>query len=95
MKILDTDMLTLFFAGRQRVVERRQQETEEVAITIISQIETLQGRFAMVLKAANGSELRRAQQWLDETVNQLAAIPKVIPIDDAAAAEFDRLRENK
>ena len=95
MKILDTDTLTLFFSGHERVVSRRQMETDEVAITIISRIETLQGRFAMLLKAADGPELRRAQQWLDQTVDNLTAIPKVFPIDDAAAAEFDRLREHK
>jgi tRNA(fMet)-specific endonuclease VapC len=95
MKILDTDTLTLFFSGHERVVSRHQMETDEVAITIISRIETLQGRFAMLLKAPNGAELRRAQQWLDQTVDHLTAIPKVFPIDDAAAAEFDRLREHK
>ena len=67
MKILDTDTLTLFFSGHERVVSRRQMETDEVAITIISRIETLQGRFAMVLKAADGAELRRAQQGDSDT----------------------------
>jgi len=95
MKILDTDTLTRLFAGRHPVVERQQAETDEIAITIISRIETLQGRFAMLLKAADGSQLRRAQHWLDQTVNQLATIQKVIPIDDAAADEFDRLRQNR
>jgi tRNA(fMet)-specific endonuclease VapC len=95
MKILDTDMLTLLFAGHQRVVAQQRRETEEVAITIITQIETLQGRYAMVLKATDGTELRRAQQWLDRTVQDLAAVPRVIRIDDAAADEFDRLRQNK
>jgi tRNA(fMet)-specific endonuclease VapC len=95
MKILDTDTLTLFFGGHELVVRRRQMETDEVAITIMSGIETLRGRFAMLLKAANGPELQRAQQWLNQTVNNLAAIPKVFPIDDAAAVVFDRLRENK
>jgi len=95
MKVLDTDTLTLLFAGHRRVIEHHQQETEEVAITVVSQIETLQGRFAMLLKAADGAQLRRAQQWLDQTLRNLAAIPKVVPIEDAAADEFDRLRENK
>ena len=55
----------------------------------------MQGRFAMVLKAADGSELQRAQQWLDRTRENLTTIPKVLPIDDAAATEFDLLRKNK
>jgi tRNA(fMet)-specific endonuclease VapC len=95
MKVFDTDTLTLLFGGHERVTERRRAETEEVAITIVSHIETLRGRFDMLLKAADGAELQRAQLWLDKTVRNLAAIPRVIAIDVAAAAEFDRLRENK
>jgi tRNA(fMet)-specific endonuclease VapC len=49
----------------------------------------------MLLKAADGSQLRRAQKWLDQTVHDLAAIPKTIPINDAAADQFDRLRGMK
>jgi tRNA(fMet)-specific endonuclease VapC len=95
MKILDTDTLTLLFEGQQRIVERLERETDEVAITIISQIEMLQGRFAMILKAADGPQLRRAQVWLDQTVSNLSVIPTVVSIDDATADEFDRLRQNK
>jgi hypothetical protein len=35
MKILDTDILTLFFHGHRRVVARRQRESDEVAVTIV------------------------------------------------------------
>ena len=49
----------------------------------------------MLLKAADGAELLRAQQWLDLTVRNLAAIPKVVSIDDRVVSEFDRLRQNK
>jgi predicted nucleic acid-binding protein len=95
VKILDTDTLTLFFRGHPPVIERHQQQRDQVAVTIISRIETLQGRFAMLLKAADGAHLIRAQLWLDQTVRHLAAIPKVVPIDDSVAMEFDRLRRNK
>jgi tRNA(fMet)-specific endonuclease VapC len=37
----------------------------------------------------------RAQRWLDVTMRNLAAVPKVVSIDKAAAEEFDRLRQNK
>ncbi len=93
MKILDTDMLTLFFGGQPAVVRHQQMETDEVAITIISRIEALQGRFSMMLKAADGAGLRRAQHWLGQTVSKLASVPLMLPIDDAAADEFDRLRQ--
>jgi tRNA(fMet)-specific endonuclease VapC len=95
MKILDTDTLTFFLGGRQQIVERFRQETDEVATTVMNRIEILQGRFATLLTAADGAELRRAQQLLDETLAGLERIPKVISIDDATANEFDRLRQNK
>jgi hypothetical protein len=57
MKILDSDTLTHLFQGQQRTVKRLEQETEEVATTIISRIQILHGRFAMLLTAADGQQL--------------------------------------
>ena len=95
MKIIDTDILTHFLGGRERIVERFRQETDEVATTIVNRIQILSGRFATILTAGHGQELRRAQRLLDQTVEGLAKIPRVISIDGAAADEFDRLRQNK
>jgi tRNA(fMet)-specific endonuclease VapC len=95
MKVLDTNTLTHFFTNHAQVLSRYRQETDQVAITIITHIEVLQGRFDMLRKAANGQELRRAQERFDATVENLARIPNMLPIDEATAAEFDRLRENK
>jgi len=67
MFILDTDILSLLFRAHARVTERVAQATEEVAITLISRIEILQGRFASVLKAENSEKLLQAQQWLHES----------------------------
>lgn len=94
MIVLDTDTLTLFLAGHPRVVERRRREEEEVVITVVSRIETLQGRFATLLKAADGAKLLVAQERLHRAERDLAAF-RTLAIDDAAAAEFDRLRQNK
>jgi tRNA(fMet)-specific endonuclease VapC len=94
MKLLDTNTLTHLFASHPRVLERYRGEADEVATTIVSRIEVLQGRFSTLLKAATGPELRRAQRWLDQTVEHLASIATV-PVDDTAADEFDRLRANK
>ena len=55
----------------------------------------MQGRFDFVRKAATGEELLRAQGLLDLTRRSLAGVDTVLPINAAAAAEFDRLRENK
>jgi len=89
--ILDTDTLTYFFRNHPRVVERIQRATDEVVITIISRIETIQGRFDSLLKAADGAELLRGQQRLDEAERDLGRIPRILPINAAASAEFDRL----
>jgi tRNA(fMet)-specific endonuclease VapC len=94
MKVLDTDTLSLLFANHARVSERFRSETDEIVTTIISRIETLQGRFATLLKAADGVELRRGQERLERAESDLTAI-RQLPIDVAVAIQFDRLRGNK
>src|SRR5438477_8251531 len=95
MIVLDTDTLTFFLRDHSGVLERMRMARDDVAITIISRIETLQGRFASLLKAADGAELHRGQLRLEEAERALARIPKVLLVDDRVAAEFDRLRQNK
>jgi tRNA(fMet)-specific endonuclease VapC len=94
MFVLDTDMVSLLLRGHTRVTERVAQATEEVALTLISRIEILQGRFASVLKAENSDRLLQAQQRLDESEKDLKRF-SIFAIDAASAAEFDRLRQNK
>jgi len=92
MHLLDTDTLTYLHAGHPRVVERlRKLADSDVGTTIITKIELLRGRFDFVLKAATGYELLRAQQLLARTEELLAQI-LVVPMDEAAAVQFDRLR---
>jgi tRNA(fMet)-specific endonuclease VapC len=90
MTLLDTDTFSLFAAGHPRVSARFAAATDEVNITVVTRIEALEGRFAFLLRAANGVELLRAQQWLQQTEAGLARFTPV-PFDAAAAAEFDRL----
>jgi tRNA(fMet)-specific endonuclease VapC len=95
MHILDTDILTHLHAGNPRVINHLQKiEDSSVCITVITKIELLQGRFDFLLKAATGNELKRAQQWLHLTEELLSQIV-VIPFDDAALNQFDRLRRDK
>src|SRR5947208_2100199 len=61
MKVLDTDTLTLLLQGHPKVLEQRRQESDEVVIAAVSRSEVLLGRFASLLKAADGAELKRAQ----------------------------------
>ncbi len=94
MIVLDTDTVTRYFQNHPRVTERVRQTQDVIGITIITRIETLQGRFDSVLKAADASQLQRAQVRLDQAEKDLARL-RVVPIDATAAAEFDRLRADK
>ena len=97
MHILDTDTLTHLYAGNQRVINRlKNLEDPDVCTTIITKIELLRGRFDFMLKAATGNELIRirAQQWLYRT-EELLSQTIIIPFDEAALTQFDRLRIKK
>ncbi len=93
--VLDTDTMSLIQAGNPKSRERKNLfDAEAVVITIVTRIEVLQGRFDYLLKAADGSHLRRAFEWLLRSESLLEDCT-ALPIDAAAAAEFDRLRDNK
>jgi tRNA(fMet)-specific endonuclease VapC len=94
MILLDTDTFSFLIADHPRVAARFREAAAEVAITLITRIEALEGRFAFVLKAADGEQLLRAQDWLRSTEDALSRI-RVLPVDAAAAAVFDQPRENK
>jgi tRNA(fMet)-specific endonuclease VapC len=95
MYLLDTDILTLAHAGHSRIAEQIQQHGEtNVATTVITAIEILRGRQDFLFKASDGRQLLRAQELLSSSEDLLRAIHLVI-VDDDAAAEFDKLRQNK
>ncbi len=93
MHLLDTDTLTHLHAGHPHVIKHlRELADPDIGTTIITKIELLRGRFDFALKAATGSELLRAHALLARTEELLAQI-EIVPLDAAAAAQFDRLRE--
>jgi tRNA(fMet)-specific endonuclease VapC len=94
MILIDTDTLTLLFQGHPRVQSRMRSSEDDVATTIITWIEVLQGRFDAVLKAADPDQLERAHQRLHESIRQLATVT-IVPIDPAAAQQFAKLLRNK
>ena len=94
MTLLDTDVFSELLAANPRMAARFRATTDAVAITLITRIEALDGRFAFLLKAANGEQLLRAQEWLRRTEGDRHRFT-VIPLDAAAAAQFDQLREHK
>ena len=91
MIILDTDTLSLFFANHAHVVTRYRAETDEIVSTVVSRIEILQGRFAMLFKAADGTQLRLGQGRLDRAESDLRTF-RFLPINEAVAIQFDKLR---
>jgi tRNA(fMet)-specific endonuclease VapC len=92
MHLLDTDTLTHLHAGHQQVIAHlRALEDPVVGTTIITKSELLRGRIDFLLKAATGAELLRAQQWFARTEELLAQI-LIVPFDETAATQFDRLR---
>src|SRR5262249_7753640 len=93
---LETEILTPLFSGHPQGVRRRDPvPSSEIGITVVSYIQSLQGRFQFLLKAATGAELLRAQSLLDLTKRSLSHVETVLPIDAPAASEFDHLRRNK
>ena len=95
MHLLDTDTLTHLHAEHPRVINHlRNVDDPIVGTTIITKVELLRGRIDFLLKAANGTDLLRAQRWLTRAEELLAQI-LIVPFDEAAAMQFDRLRANK
>jgi tRNA(fMet)-specific endonuclease VapC len=95
MHLLDTNILTALYAGHSLVIQRLQRlDDPQVATTIITKVELLQGRIAFLLKATDGESLLRAQALLQETERLISEI-QVIPFDPPASAQFDRLRASK
>jgi tRNA(fMet)-specific endonuclease VapC len=92
MHLLDTDTLTHLHAGHPQVIAHlRAVDDPVVGTTIITKSELLRGRIEFLLKAATGAELLRAQQWFTRTEELLAQI-LIVPFDETAATQFDRLR---
>jgi tRNA(fMet)-specific endonuclease VapC len=92
--LLDTDTLTLLFQGHARVRSRLRSAEEDVATTIITRIEVLQGRFDAIFKAAEAGQLQQAHRRLRDSEEQFATL-SILPIDAVAAKQFEQLLRNK
>jgi tRNA(fMet)-specific endonuclease VapC len=94
MILLDTVILSLILAGNATTIARLHQAKDVVAISVITKVEVLRGRFDFLLKASDGGQLQRAQIWLDQMEAELEGW-NVVGVNAAVAAEFDRLRQIK
>jgi tRNA(fMet)-specific endonuclease VapC len=92
---VDTDVFNHFHAGHPRVHARAAEVGESnLAITVITRIEILQGRFEFVRKAASAAQLTIALRRLDESDRALTAW-RIVSLDQQACLIFDRLRGEK
>lgn len=97
MYLLDTDIASLIYYGRNDLLNRRYESvpaTETIALPIVTRIQILVGRFDSVLKATNDRTVLAAIVRLAETERWLAGI-NVLTVTVEVAKQFDVLRANK
>jgi tRNA(fMet)-specific endonuclease VapC len=94
MRLLDTDTATHVLEGKPQVLRRlRSADDPAIYTTIITRAELLRGRFEFLLKATS-EQLLRAQEWLEVTDAFLSEV-RIIPFDQDAINEFERLQKTK
>lgn len=88
MIVLDSDIVTLLSYGTNKGLETKVEQCDEpIAVTVITRMEILEGRFANIVKAAMEEELltamdrfTKSEQFLDSFVE--------LGVNDAAARQF-------
>jgi predicted nucleic acid-binding protein len=97
MIVLDTDIVTLLSYGKTEKLKERLaavEEGEELAVTLITRMEVLQGRFASIRNAADQEELRVATERFQASEQLLDSFVR-LELNDAAREHFERLRKAK
>jgi tRNA(fMet)-specific endonuclease VapC len=94
--ILDTDVFTLAHRGKHGLHERIElaRREHEVAVSVVTAIEVLRGRFDAVTKAADGPAVLRAQELMRASEAFIRTF-RLIDFDGATVETFDRLRTDK
>lgn len=91
--VLDTDHITLYQQGHAALADRLAAlPPGQLATSVITYEEQLEGRLAVVRRARTSAERVRAHYWLQRTLDFFCRMP-ILPFDEAAASEFDRLRK--
>ena len=93
---LDTDTLSLLFHQHPKILSRFRSigNGDATAITIVTRIELLRGRFDHLLKAATKVEWLAAQARLIADEREIAGY-EIVLADEAAADHLVRLRSLK
>jgi tRNA(fMet)-specific endonuclease VapC len=94
--ILDTDHVSLVQRGNTHVRANLAQisSVDQRAVTIITVIEQLQGRLAVIHQARSEVEVARGGERLQETLAFYASI-HVLPYDTDAQVQFAHLRRRR
>ena len=93
--ILDTDHVSLLQRGNTPVCTHLEQiSIEQRAVTIITVIEQLQGRLAVIHQARSEVEVARGGERLQETLAFYASI-HVLAYDPDAQVQFAHLRRQR
>jgi tRNA(fMet)-specific endonuclease VapC len=96
MFVLDTNILSDYFKGHERIRARIVTAPKDrvIVTTAISWFEIISGRFASVIKAADREQLLLAVERLASDQRKLGEL-KVVPITEEVAVVFERLRTDK
>ena len=97
MIVLDTDIATLLSYGKTDKLNKRiatLDKGEKLALTIITRMEMLDGRFASVKKAADQDELRVAMERFLQTERFLVSFSR-LNVDNAGLTHFESLLKGK
>ena len=96
MTILDSDIVTLYALGHEKVGAKVNGlgGPEQFAVTIITRMEILRGRFESILKSADEAQLRVAMQRFHEAQNMLNSF-LTLAVNDEATRKFSELQKHK
>lgn len=95
MYVLDTDVVVHLQEGHPRLTERIEDSSDvEVYTTIITKAEILRGRSDFLLKAADASQLQRAQNWLNDSEKQLANLA-ILLVTNSVTEHWTRLQSRR
>ena len=90
--VLETDMLTLWFRGRETVAARvAATPQQQLAVMIITVEEILRGWYTQIRQARDDQQLARAYQALQETVEFTRSI-QLLPFDLPGIRRYRQLR---
>lgn len=93
--ILDTDHVSLYQRGYAPLEAHiAAVSPDQLATTVITVEEQLRGRLAQIRKATSTTACVQAYRWFCETADFFCHFT-ILGFDDAAAAQFEALRQHK